>query len=205
MSQRAPDTGSNTLMDAIAASSLHIRIDRYSASPRRKKQEDIQTTMQERSMRWEWIQRNDGVTKIDFRREDGWELHFRRGSDPRWVLCYPYPPPPYASRVEENGVWHPTTSKTQNRGPTRPSTTLSCTERRLLLASAYSIDKPPLMGPVPPRSQISPQVYTANHQCNIIPAIGHRDRRLEEPSPLATVKRRSYSTGFTRRNSLGLG
>src|ERR1700682_2262686 len=36
--ERGTDTGSNTLMDAIAASSLHIRLDCYSASPRRKRQ-----------------------------------------------------------------------------------------------------------------------------------------------------------------------
>ena len=36
--ERGTDTGSNTLIDAIAASSLHIRLDSYSASPRRKRQ-----------------------------------------------------------------------------------------------------------------------------------------------------------------------
>ena len=36
--EKGTDTGSNTLIDAIAASSLHIRLDRYSASPRRKRQ-----------------------------------------------------------------------------------------------------------------------------------------------------------------------
>src|ERR1700682_3375922 len=36
--EKGTDTGSNTLIDAIAASSLHIRLDSYSASPRRKRQ-----------------------------------------------------------------------------------------------------------------------------------------------------------------------
>jgi hypothetical protein len=36
--EKGTDTRLNTLIDAIAASSLHIRLDSYSASPRRKRQ-----------------------------------------------------------------------------------------------------------------------------------------------------------------------